>query len=217
MGNKYGIRCGREQSMDVFFYVKKEESARVLECGLRLSEWAERKVFLGGVQHACICALLNPLDDLEKFHNEDYVPIKIHVNPKATLVAEGVFYDDMLFEHGVNQRYNDSVMPLEKYVFGTYRKPECLLIGTVGNRYFEVMDKLMDVPVLYDSSEALYVSAQMERGKELYSNFEERLLYRYYCALAEKGLYTKQTTVDSVYAIFESTAGNHIVTVKKVW
>ena len=57
----------------------------------------------------------------------------------------------------------------------------------------------------------------MERGKELYSSFEERLLYRYYSKLAEKGLYTMQTTVDSEYAIFESNAGNHIVSVKKVW
>ena len=203
--------------MDVFFYVTKEEKDRVLECGLRLSEWAERKVFLSGVQHNCIRALLNPLDDPKKFHDDNYVPLKIHVNPKATLVAEGVFYDDTLFDHGVNQRYNDSVMPLEKYIFGTYRSPECLLVGTVGSKYFEVMDKLMDVPVLYDSSEALYVAAQMERGKELYSHFEERLLYRYYCTLADKGLYTKHTTIDNEYAIFESTAGNHIVTVRKVW
>lgn len=202
--------------MDVFFYITKEDKDRVLECGLRLSEWAERKVFLSGVQHRCIRALLNPLDDPKKFNDDAYVPIKIHVNPKAALVAEGVFYDDTLFDHGVNQRYNDSVMPLEKYVFGTYRLPEVLLIGTVGNRYFEVMDKLIDVPVLYDSSESLYLTSQMERGKDLYSNFEERLLYRYYSHLVEKGLYKVQTTIDSEYAIFESVAGNHIVTVKKV-
>jgi len=202
--------------MDVFFYIDKKDRERVLECGLRLAEWAERKIFLSGIQQPCIRALLNPLDDKDRFEDDNYLPMKIRVNPKATLVAEGIFYDDALFEHGINDLYNNSIIPLEQYVFGTYRKPECLLSGTVGNRFFNVMDKLIDVPVLYASSEELYVEMQIEHGKELYDNFEERLLYRYYSYLASKELYKEYITVDGEYAIFENEGSKHIVTVKKV-
>ncbi len=202
--------------MDVFFYVNKKDKDRVLECGLKLSEWAERKVFISGIQHLCIRAFLNPRDDMDKFNDENYVPIKIRVNPSAVLVAEGVFYDDSFFDRGKNDLYNSSVMPLEKYVFGMYRKPECLLTGTVGERFFEVMDRFIDVPVLYNSSEELYISSQLEKGKELYTNFEERLLYIYYSRLADKGLYKVYNTVDSEYTIFESENGKHIVSLRKM-
>lgn len=202
--------------MDVFFYIKKQDEERVLECGLRLSEWAERKVFLSGIRHLCLRALLNPMDDAKKFADESYIPIKIRVNPKAALVAEGIFYDDSLFDHGMNERYNNSVISLEKYEFGKYRKPECLLAGTVGNRYLKKMDRRIDVPVLYTSSEEIYVQALMDNGREWFRNFEERLLYRYYSHLAGKGLYKLHTTVDSEYAIFENESSKHIVTIKKV-
>jgi len=202
--------------MDVFFYIDKPSRERVLECGLKLSEWAERKVFLSGIQHSCIKALLNPRDDMKKFEDDKYVPLKIRVNPKTTIIAEGLFYDDSLFDHGMNKFYNDSVIFLDKYIFGMYRRPECLLTGTVTNKFFKEMDRLIDVPVLYDSSEELYVHSQIEKGKEMYGNFNEKLLYRYYKHLEEKGLYKMHSIMGSEYVIFESEENKHIVSVRKV-
>ena len=201
--------------MDVFFYIKREDKERVLECGLKLSEWANRNVFISGIRHECIKALLNPADDKEKLDDDRYVPLKIRVNPAATIVAEGMLYDECFFEQGVNSLYNDSVILLEKYVFGSYRRPECLLTSTVGSRYFDEMNRGIDVPILYSSSEELYLLKQLEYGKSKYTDFEERLLYRYYKHLSETGVYRMYVMSDNESVIFRNENINHIVSLRK--
>ena len=202
--------------MEVFYYIKKQDREKVFEYGLKLSEWADRKIFMFGIQQICIRTLLNPMDDPDKFNDENYIPIKIHVDPKKAIIAEGVFYNDFLYNRGMNELYNDSIVFFEKYIFGTYRIPECLLTGTVPNNYFTEMDRFIDVPVLYSSSEELYLANQIEFGKETYNNFYDKLLYRYYSHLKEKGFYKLYTTADSDYAIFKSEIGKHTVAVRKV-
>ena len=201
--------------MDVFFYIKKQDKQRVLECGLRLSEWADRKIFIFGIQQIALRTLLNPKDDIKKFNDENYVPIRIRIDHQTAIIAEGIFYNDFLYNRGMNKLYNESIVYFGKYVFGSYRQPECLLTGTVSNIYLKEMDKLIDVPVLYDSSEELYLNDQIEYGKEMYSSFYDKLLYRYYSNLHDKGYYKLYTTSDNDYAIFKSEVGKHTISVKK--
>ena len=202
--------------MDVYFYVGKQDKDRILECGLKLSEWASRKIFILGIRQDCICTLLNPMDDMEKFNDDNYTPIKIKVNPKATIIAEGIFYDEDIYNKDMRKLYNDSVTAFDKYVFGTYRRPECLLTGTVDNKFIDEMDVNIDVPVLYSSSEELYIEKQMELGKEFYSSFEEKLLYRYYKHLSELNLYKTYSSLESDFVIFEREDAKHIVSLKKI-
>jgi len=201
--------------MDVFFYIKHQDVERVSETGLKLNEWSDRKISIKGIWYPCIHALLNPMDEPEKFHDDNYIPLKIHVDPKHSIVAEGLFYNDFFFNSEMNKLYNKSVMLFEKYTFGIYRRPECLLTGTVSNKYFTQMDKLIDVPILYGSSEEIYLNRQLQAGRDSYENFEEKLLYRFYHNLYEKGLYEMYTTADSDHAVFESSVGEHIISTKK--
>lgn len=200
--------------MEVFFYIPVGDADRALECGLRLSQCAERTITLLGVKKQFIKTLLNPKDD-DRFYDDRFVPLKVEVNPSEVFIADGTLYDDALNKSGDMELYGDSIILADKYIFGKYRKPECLIPFTISGESMTIMNKQIDVPVLYDNSEEFYIINEFERGKELYADFEEKVLYEFYKSLADKGLFKKYFTDDGSYCIFESVDDGRIISIKR--
>lgn len=200
--------------MEVFFYVPKDKVDKVIECGLRLNEWSNRTININGVQKRYIAMLLNPKDDLVKYNDEKYIPLKIEVDPTEVLVADGALYRDE--DKGASgSLYERSLVLLDKYIFGSFRLPECLMPATIPNRLISKMDKRIDVPVLYDRSEEIYLQYHLERCKDSFDDFIERLFHAYYESLVEKGLCVKHYTNEASIIVYESLLDGQVMTVRR--
>jgi hypothetical protein len=200
--------------LEVFFYIPKEKETDVLECGLRLKDWASRTINIDGVKKRYIPMLINPKDNLSKYNNADFVPLKIKVIPSEIFVSDGSVYREEDVDNPDNL-YRRSLIFLDKYIFGSYRMPECLYPSSVSNELISKLDRHKDVPVLYDSSEELYLQHEFERGKETYDNFIDKVLYTYYEHLHSLGLCIRHYKTDDDIIVYESLVEGRIITVKR--
>lgn len=163
--------------VEVYFYLSNDRLDYSVECGLKLSEWAGRQSVIEGSVKKCIVALLNPKDDMEKFKSDIYTCIKMRVENRYCYAAEGCLYKSGLKSDKLMKEYEKSIIPAENYVFGTYRQPEFLVTTTVVGGNISILNKKMDSPFLYSSSEELYINNTVEEFKEKYSDFNNNILY----------------------------------------
>lgn len=210
--------------MEAFFYIPKNRESDVLNLGLRLREWGNRTVNVSGTGKLYIAMLLNPKDDLLKYNDNNYVPLKIDVNPNETFVADGAIYRDDGYnnlnnnsgeEDEVVDLYARSMTLLNKYIFGTFRMPECLIPKSILSEEISVLDKRIDVPVLYNSSEEFYLEHEIERCNQTYDNFLDKLLYHYYEHMVSIGMANRYYSNDNDIVIYESLVDGKVVTVRK--
>ncbi len=199
---------------EVYFYVPKEQVEAVVECGLKLSAWCDRRVWIDGENRPCISALLNPRDDADKYNSKAFGCLKLELPAKHCWVA-----DRRLFEIGrtcpaAMELYRKSVIPLERYYFGTYRLPECLVTTTVLPHQISVLNKIMDSPVLFESSEQLYVNNIVEDLKEKRDYLLDALLYCYFEKLAESKKVVGLKDAESGMAAFLDSRDGRTVIVK---
>lgn len=170
---------------EVYYYIPASEAGYIVECGLKLSRWYDREVFIDGVKKKCISTLLNPKDDMEKYNNNDLVCIKLKILSKYCYVADRYLYNTGVDIPEVIELYLSSIIPIERYVFGFHRLPECLVTTTVIEGQVSIMNKIQDSPVLVNSSEELYIYNLIEMNKERYLDFEDASLYYFYSNLAD--------------------------------
>jgi hypothetical protein len=78
-------------------------------------------------------------------------------------------------------------MPVEEYTFGLYRLPECLITSTVIPEQISLLDKRLDSPILFNSSEELYINNVIEDFKQEYNDLNDRLLFGFLKGRATKG------------------------------
>jgi len=108
--------------------------------------------------------------------------------------------------------YYKSVIPLENYIFGSYRLPECLVTTTVIPEQIYIANKAQDAPVLFNNSEELYLNNILEINKDVYKNFEDMLLYCFYSKLSELGDLLKIEDQGKGIAVFiEKIKGSDII------
>mgnify|MGYP005844216767 CR=1 FL=1 len=171
--------------MEVYYYIPAAEVSNAVECGLKLSRWSDREAFIDGDLKKCICGLLNPKDDAVKYNSRDLRCIKLEVPSNYCYVADRYLYLVGLSNPKVMDLYTESVVPVEKYRFGSYRLPECLVTSTIIGGNVGVLDKRLDSPVLFGNSEELYIGNIIEAYKEMHDDFNDTMLYNFYCKLAE--------------------------------
>jgi len=205
---------GGRAFLEVFYYVPWEREGEVLEYGLRLRDWASRVIDIDGVRKRYIPLLLNPRDDPEKYKNGNFVPLKIQVVPSEIFVADGAVYREEDIDKPDNL-YRRSLVFMDKYIFGSYRKPECLYPSNIPAELISRMDRHKDVPVLYDSSEELYLQHEFERGRETYENFIDKVLYAYYERLCSLGLCKRHYKTEDDIIVYESLTDGRIITIKR--
>jgi len=187
---------------EVYYYVPAEETENIVECGLKLSKWYDRVVNIDGQQKMCISALLNPKDDMEKFHNDSLKCVKLELLSKYCYVADKSIYLAGCDNSDIMNLYYKTLIPLEQYIFGTYRIPECLIFSTVIYGQISVLNKSLDSPVLYDNSEDLYLNNIIEGLKDEHERFNDAILYYFYDALEKKERFRKIECSDLNYVVF---------------
>jgi len=133
---------------------------------------------------------------------------------KYCYIADRRLYDVGLKNQTVMEKYNQSIIPAEKYIFGTYRMPECLVMTTILGEQISLLNKNIDAPVLVDDSEKLYVSNLIEEFKNKNDYFYDELLYYYMDKHAKDGKLQKFVSQAGNYAVFYDEAENRSYTLR---
>lgn len=188
--------------VEVYYYLPVNEVENAVECGIKLSRWFDMEVEINGDTKKCIAAYLNPKDDIEKYKSTDLKCVKLELDPRYCLVADKFLYNVSTTFPEALELFNQSVMPIEKYIFGSYRIPVCLVLSTIIAGQVEVLDKRLDSPVLFGSSEELYINKIVEAYREEYDDFNDAILYSFYCKLVEAGKMEVLEDTEKKIAIF---------------
>jgi len=188
--------------VEVYYYVPSDEVATVVGCGLKLSKWFEKEVMIADELRKCLSALLNPKDDIIKYRSNSLKCVKLELLPNYCYIADSCLYQVGLNDPGIMQLYLNSIVPVESYIFGSYRVPECLITSTVIGDSISILDKRLDSPVLFDNSEELYINNIIGIYNEQHSDFNDAMLYNFYCKLTEIGRVDKIEDIIRKIAIF---------------
>jgi hypothetical protein len=200
--------------VDVYYYVPSTDTENAVECGLKISRWYEKEVKIAGENKKCISALLNPKDDIEKYKSSEYECLKLELAPHYCFVADSHLYRvGHRFETAMRM-YAGSIIPIENYIFGSYRKPEVLVTTTPIAGQISILNKKLDLPVLFDNSEELYINNIMETFKEEHDDFNDVLLYYFYCKLSEEGSADKIEDEERKIALFLDRKKEKVITLK---
>ncbi|HHW47398.1 MAG TPA: hypothetical protein GXX14_02125 [Clostridiaceae bacterium] len=194
--------------VEVYYYIPTEDVDYVVECGLKLSRWFDREVVIEGELRKCMAALLNPKDDIEKYRSESFTCVKLEVDEKHCFVADGYLYRLGMDNPQIMEMYSATIVPVDGYIFGKFRLPECLVTCTVIAGRISVLNKKQDSPVLFDNSEELYINNIIGINMEENPGFNEALLYCFFNKLAEIDAVKKIEDFGKKVALFiEKKAG----------
>jgi hypothetical protein len=200
--------------VEVYYYLPLDKVNHAVECGMKLSGWFDKEVVIRGESKRCISALLNPKDDMEKYRSDTLKGVKIEIPPYYCFVADKYLYQAGLNFPEVMELYTRSITPIQDYIFGSFRLPECLITCTVIAGQVSVLDKRLDSPVLFGNSEELYINNIVEAYREKHQDFNDTMLYYFYCKLAENGKIEKIEDTKKKIAVFLDKTGNQTVTIK---
>lgn len=173
--------------MEVYFYVPANEAEDAVECGLKLSKWYDKEVVINGESRRCMSALLNPKDDIERYKSSEFRCLKLELPSNYCFVADRYLYKAGLESGEVMELYLSSIIPMNDYIFGKYRLPECLVTSTAIPGQVALLDKRRDTPVLFGNSEELYINKIIQAYTEVDENFNNCLLYNFFSRLRELG------------------------------
>jgi hypothetical protein len=137
----------------IYYYTKKNNTVNLIKYGLRLSKSFDREVNLNGYTKQCITGLLNPKDDLNKYDSDEYDCLKLEMNNSYCKVIDTSFFIEN--SHSVN--YID----LEKYILGTFKNPEVLITTSVVPEKISILNKIIDIPVLFENSRDLFYQCRI--------------------------------------------------------
>lgn len=200
--------------VEVYFYIPVQQADNAVECGMKLSEWYSREIESGGERKKCISALLNPRDDHDRYMSQDYRCLKLEVQSKYCFAADSLLYEPGLVHPEVMEMYKNSIIPIEKYTFGDYRLPECLVTGTVIGENIRVLGRGLDTPVLYNNSQELYFNNILEGFREEHDDFDDSLLYHFFKRLHIEGKVNCIEDSASGLAVFRDNRNDRTYTLK---
>lgn len=196
----------------VYFHIPRKQLADAAECGLKLSEWVQRRQATrwNNNEAACFTAYLHPRDDF-KFHDPAFQCIKLDIDVDDVIVADNDLYMLSLECPEVRDDYLQTMVRLKEYAFGSFRKPECLIFTTILPDQISIPGKRPEDPLLYESSEKLYVSNLLERYQDRYDEINSALLYCFLARQEEEGLNRGYCSEGSGIALFKDD--NRYITV----
>jgi hypothetical protein len=200
--------------VEVYIYIPVQQLENAVECGMKLSEWYSREAELEGARKKCISALLNPRDDHARYMSQDYRCLKLEVQSKYCFAADSLLYEPGLVYPEVMEMYKHSIIPIEKYTFGDYRLPECLITSTITGENIRVLGRGLDTPVLYNNSQELYFNNILEGFREEHDDFDDSLLYHFFKRLHVDGKVNCIEDSASGLAVFRDNRHNRTYTLK---
>lgn len=198
----------------VYFYIPAEKLEDVLDCGLKLSEWMSRKQDVPGSVNArpCISALLHPMDDI-RYRDPSYKCVRLDIPAEYCTVADSDLYQLSLLDPDIKKTYIKTMVPLQSYTFGSFRKPECLVFTTVLSDLISLHGKGLGEPILYESSEALYVNNLLGQYSDRYEDIHRVLLYSFLTLQKQNGYIEGFQSEEKGLAVFYDRDMNHHITV----
>lgn len=200
--------------IEVYYYVKTEKVANIIDCGLKLSAFHDKEVRIDGESQLCFSALLNPKDNMDLHRSSEYTCLKLQVKKEKCFVSDRYLYELFTGNNMDMELYYNSIIPVQAYIFGTYRLPECLVTTTILAGEAAILDKRMDSPVIYTNSEELYINNILQDLREQHAETDDFLLYYYMDKLADIGQLEKVENCESGLAVFKSSSGQ-IFCIKK--
>lgn len=183
---------------DVYFYIKKEELNNSLKYGIKLSKNYNGQTIINNINKKYIQGLLNPKDDLEKFNSTEFCCIR------ATISNDYLFVCDKSLLN--SDYFSDNVIPISDYKFGYYRTPIILIVCSLLPEQLNTINKIIDVPVLYNSSQELYLENAIENLKLDTDNCNEIILNSLLEALEKKGILSKKY-LDNTTILYQDSNG----------
>ncbi|MGI6123086.1 MAG: hypothetical protein ACOYIG_02710 [Acetivibrionales bacterium] len=174
---------------DLYFFVHKDKIEDVVDCGLKLSEWYDREIAIPeiGDNRKVIKTFLNPRDDLKKLKDTQFRCLRLQVELEYCWVADASLYRMGQEDSGIMEQYLNNIVPLKDYCFGTFKNPEALVLTSVLPEYIEVTGVALDIPLLYENSETLYLVNLLEKYEQLHNDSGNHLLYAFFTYLESKG------------------------------
>jgi hypothetical protein len=203
---------GTEFMAVVYFYIPSDKLEDVTDCGIKLSEWKDRDQATrwSSIPKPCLCAFLHPLDD-RRHQDPSYRCVKLDIPVEYLVVANRDLYRLSLEYSDIEQIYIDTMVPLQRYIFGSFRRPECLVFTTVLSEQIKPLGRGLDEPILYESSETLYVNNLLEKYNDRYDDFNQVLLYSFLTLQQQKGFIDGLHSTDERLAVFfDSEEKQHI-------
>ncbi len=199
---------------EIYFYVGSNAAENAVECGLKLSEHASKYVVINEEVRKCITAFLNPKDDMEKYKSMDYKCLKFELPSKFCFVGDSYLYKAGLACPEVMKIYLNTIVPINNYIFGSFRLPECLITTTLLPGQISILDKRLDSPVLFDNSEEFYINNIIEINREENGDFNDAMLYCYYGTLARQNKLKKIEDNSKNIAVFIDESRNKTISIK---
>lgn len=200
--------------VDVYYYINVKDIQETIECGLKLSEWYDKEVVIEHENRKCISTLLSPKDDMDKYNSKEFCCVRLEVNSSYCFAADKYLYQQGLNNPQIMNLYKESITSIDQYKYGTYRLPEVLVASTIIGGQITLINKAIDVPVLYDNSEELYINNLFEIQKEEDENFLDSALYFYYLKRSEIGEVEKFEDFNSDMTIFTDKSTRKVITIR---
>ncbi|NLW02877.1 MAG: hypothetical protein GX027_06390 [Clostridiaceae bacterium] len=173
----------------LYRYVPADSIRDIVDCGIKLSQWYDREMDFGEPQglRKVMLTLINPWDDPDKSRDKSHRCIRLDLDPTECRVGDADLYRMGLTEPWLMERYMRTLVPLSDYRFGVFRNPECLVFMSVLPEQIEITGKTQDTPVLYESSESLYLNNLMDEIEQQRRDSGNTLVYAYCRYLESKG------------------------------
>ncbi|MDD3970310.1 MAG: hypothetical protein PHC31_00170 [Clostridia bacterium] len=148
--------------------------------GMKLSEYGDNSIKTGNGFKSVIVAYLCPADDIKRYKLPNYTCLSLDVSSEKAFIVEGTYLDMD------NQKaLGDSLIRASEYILGTYRKPIVLITTTVFSEKIKVLGKYMDIPMIVDDSEELYLKSSLTDLENADSRYFEKALSGYFLVSAD--------------------------------
>lgn len=139
----------------IYYYTKNNNLPIYLKYGIRLSKNFDKEINISGYKKPFLIGLLNPKDDLKKYNSDEYTCLKLDVFDNHCKVID-------LSKIGNFDEVADFI-PLEEYLFGTYKNPIVLIDTSVISDKISLYNKDRDVPLLFDNSEDFFYELEIKK------------------------------------------------------
>jgi len=197
----------------VFFQIRNDAVADAVQCGLKLSEHADRELVLPGETKArrVMSAWLHP-DDLPHMEQGSGLScLRLDMDPERCHVGDADLYRLGLHYPALMQQYQKTLVLFRDYRFGTFRAPECLITNSVLDTQIEVAGRAIGFPVVFENSATLYLRACMGSYEETLQDGGNALLFAWCRLLESKGLMERFSDETGTKEIFRSKRTGEIM------
>ena len=197
--------------VNLYYYIPCQIADEIVFSGLSLSKWADREGYIAGGLRKCIPALLNPKDDAQRFDSAEYKCLKLTVPYAYCRVADSFIYELGKTVPEVVGMYWKNIISIENYKFGTFIKPEALVIATVIPGRVSIADKKTDAISLIGDNRELYLCNHIEDLKTHDKDINNKLLYYYFKNLAQSGKCVEYSSKEtSGKTVFVNDEGSYL-------